>query len=334
MSTQILAQARQTYLQVVPHLFERKNVVACGLGFKIRGLELTDELSLIVSVLRKVPKEALDPKDIVPQQVNGLVTDVVETGCIRAVLPDPRERHRPAMPGLSIGHFSGATGTFGLLVERDSIPYILSNNHVLANCNDAQIGDPILQPGPLDGGTLEDQIAELSEFEPLDFGVKQGECKFTETLAAALNTLAKLGGSQHRLQSIQETQGENLLDAAIARPDDPALVNPAMLGQLVPSGVGMTTLGQQVRKWGRTTGYTEGMVQQIDVTAQVDYNGRMVYFVDQIITSRMSSRGDSGSGILDMEGHAVGLLFAGSERVTLFTPLDRVLAHFNVELVT
>ncbi|MFP4344151.1 MAG: trypsin-like peptidase domain-containing protein [Anaerolineales bacterium] len=334
MSTQILAQARQTYLQVVPHLFERKNVVACGLGFKIRGLELTDELSLIVSVLRKLPREVLDPQDIVPRQVNGLTTDVVETGCIRAMLPDPRERHRPAMPGLSVGHFSGATGTFGLLVEREGSPYILSNNHVLASCNDAQIGDPILQPGPLDGGTLEDQIAELTEFEPLDFGVKQGECQFTETLAAALNTLAKWGGSHHRLQSVQQTAGENRLDAALARPLDPALVNPAMLGQVVPAGVGMTTLGERVRKWGRTTGYTEGTVQQIDVTAQVDYNGRMVYFVDQIITSRMSSRGDSGSGILDMEDNAVGLLFAGSERVTLFTPVNRVLARFGVQLVT
>ena len=48
----------------------------------------------------------------------------------------------------------------------------------------------------------------------------------------------------------------------------------------------------------------------------------------------MSSSGDSGSAILDMERRAVGLLFAGSEHVTIFTPLQRVLDHFGGEVVT
>ncbi len=334
MTIEVSAQTRQTYQQAIPHLFQRKNVIACGLGFKIRGVEFTSELSLVVSVVNKLPKEVLAPGDLVPASVDGLPTDVVETGLIRAVDLDPRARHRPALPGLSIGHMAGATGTFGLLVQREGAPYLLSNNHVIANCNDTPPGAPILQPGPLDGGTPDDQIAELAEFEPLDFGVQAGQCQYTEALASFLNTLARWGGSSHRLQSVQQTPGQNLLDAALARPLSPELVMPSIMGNIIPSGIGMPQLGQRVRKWGRTTGYTEGVIQQIDVVAQVDYNGRGVYFADQIIASRMSSPGDSGSGILDMEGRAVGLLFAGSEHVTLFTPLQRVLTHFGVELVT
>jgi hypothetical protein len=44
----------------------------------------------------------------------------------------------------------------------------------------------------------------------------------------------------------------------------------------------------------------------------------------------MSSPGDSGSSILDMQNRAVGLLFAGSETVTILTPLQHILDHFGV----
>ncbi len=86
-----------------PQLFGRQNVVACGLGYKIRGTEQTQELSLIVSVVRKLPKEELSSKDLVPQTLDGLPTDVVETGYIRAQGSIPRPQ-RPAMPGISLGH--------------------------------------------------------------------------------------------------------------------------------------------------------------------------------------------------------------------------------------
>ncbi|MEC2864095.1 hypothetical protein P9Y72_13915, partial [Bacillus cereus] len=40
----------------------------------------------------------------------------------------------------------------------------------LANSNNANIGDPILQPGPIDGGSdPADRIATLSRFIPITF---------------------------------------------------------------------------------------------------------------------------------------------------------------------
>ncbi len=56
-------------------------------------------------------------------------------------------------------------GTLGCLVKKDHEYYILSNNHVLANENEAYMGDPILQPDPYDGEDLEDRIAYLDKMK-------------------------------------------------------------------------------------------------------------------------------------------------------------------------
>lgn len=334
MDYHILDNARLIYDQVVADLFARRNVVACGLGYKVSGGKRTDTLSLVVSVVQKMAPSELSSKDLIPQRVSGLVTDVVETGRLRVHAEDPRIRRRPAQPGISLGHRDITAGTFGLLVRRAGQAYILSNNHVLADTNAARIGDPIYQPGSADGGTANDRIATLIEFEVIDFGEQPAECSIAEGLASFLNTLARLTGSSHRLQPIRQTPAINLMDAALALPDGPALVAPAILGIGVPAAAAEPLLGQQVQKMGRTTGLTQGTVTQINVTVDVDYGGRKARFVDQIFTSPMSSPGDSGSSILDMNRQVVGLLFAGSERVTIFTPIRRILDRFQVEVVT
>jgi hypothetical protein len=334
MDNQVLS-APDIYRQAVGDLFRRKHVVACGLGYKICGTEQTDTLSLVVSVIRKLPVSELNTEDLIPAAVSGVPTDVVETGRIRAQMPeDCRARRRPSQPGISIGHKEITAGTFGLLVHRQGQAYILSNNHVLANSNVASVGDAIYQPGPADSGTAADQLATLAEYEPLDFGDNPGECRVAQTLANLVNLIARLSGSDHRLEPIRETPGLNLMDAALALPDDPSQVLSEVLGIGIPTGVAEPFLGQTVQKMGRTTRLTQGTVTQINVTVNVDYAGRIARFTDQVFTSSMSNPGDSGSGILDMERRAVGLLFAGSERVTIFTPLQRILTRFNVEVVT
>jgi hypothetical protein len=293
----------------------------------------------MVSVKQKMPASALSAQEIIPQQVEGVPTDVVETGIFRALDPiadtaPQTGRYRPAQPGISVGHYKITTGTLGLLVQRGDTTYILSNNHVLANINDARAGDPILQPGPIDGGTPDDQIATLTEFEPLDFGEQEGSCDVARSAADFLNALASLTGSQHRLQAVQKTPGENLLDAALAQIDAPDIVIPQILGIGTPIGVGEPQLLQTIQKSGRTTGLTQGTVEQIDVTVNVDYNGQQAFFTDQFIAGPMSQPGDSGSAILDQDRNVVGLLFAGSNRATIFTPIQRVLDHFGVTVIT
>lgn len=113
---------------------------------------------------------------------------------------------RPAPGGLSIGHFRISAGTLGVVV-RDRVSgerLILSNNHVLANSNDAQAGDPVLQPGGADGGSVpEDTIAELLRFEPLEFNEAPPTCGIASTMAGVLSGLADLLGSKHRVRAYQ-----------------------------------------------------------------------------------------------------------------------------------
>lgn len=331
MEPQRLNDARQVYSQAIPKLLQRRNVVACGLGYKISHGRRTDKLSFVVSVTEKVPVDALPPQEIVPRTLFGFTTDVVETGLIRALTPiNPKARHRPAVPGTSIGHRDITAGTFGLLVEREGETYILSNNHVLANTNAGEADDPIYQPGPADGGTANDAIATLTEYEPIDFGEASPECQFAELAAKLLNLLARLTGSQHRIQAVRQTSGVNRMDSALAKPDHPDLVRAAVLGLGLPVGVADLELGQSVQKMGRTTGLTQGTITQVDVTVDVDYAGRKARFEDQVFASPMSSPGDSGSTILDMDRRIAGQLFAGSNQVTILTPIQRILDRFDV----
>jgi hypothetical protein len=83
---------------------------------------------------------------------------------------DPTKRQRPAPLGYSIGHPAITAGTLGArVVNASQQVFVLSNNHVLANSNDASIGDAALQPGPFDGGVAADQIGTLFAFKPINF---------------------------------------------------------------------------------------------------------------------------------------------------------------------
>ncbi|MBN1580576.1 MAG: hypothetical protein JXA89_07720 [Anaerolineae bacterium] len=326
-----IAQVKRAYAS---KLFGSKNVVACGIGFKETGGKLTDELCMVVSVSKKLPKTQLTAQDFIPRTLDSVKTDVQEVGIFRALQTGTRDKHRPAMPGISCGHVDVSAGTFGCLVRRGDDLLILSNNHVLANSNKASKGDIIIQPGQYDGGTSSDQIATLEDWVPLNMGAQESTCPWAKAIVELLNVLAKTLGSSSRIAALQEKPAENVVDCAIARPLSPDLVTPAILQIGVPNGVAVGALGMQVQKTGRTTGYTTGKITQVDVTVQVDYDGQMVQFVDQFMATGMSAGGDSGSAMLDMAGNVIGLLFAGSELATLFNPIQAVLDALSVDLVT
>jgi len=334
MNESVIAEISGVKRRHILELLSRRNVIACGIGYKISKGVRTSELSLVVSVTHKVHPSALAPQDLIPKELDGIRTDVVETGIFRAH-QKPTDRWRPVVPpGVSIGHPQVTAGTFGCLVRRADEIFILSNNHVLADLNRARLGDPILQPGAADGGTMDDQIATLAAYIPLDFGTSEPECRLVSWLAQALNWLAGAVGSSHRLQPVRQTPGVNRADAALARPTSPDLVTNEILYIGAPVGVGTATLGTRVQKTGRTTGYTTGTITQIDATVRIDYYGPTALFEGQLIASPMSQPGDSGSAVLDMEEHVVGLLFAGSDAATVINPIDAVLSALDVEIAT
>ena len=324
--------------QVQKKLLKKANVIGVGVGFKEKAGKKTDELALVVLVQEKVPLETLAKKDVVPEEVAGVRTDVKRIGRVVAY-QTPTDRWRPAPPGVSIGHYAITAGTFGAVV-RDAATnelLILSNNHVLANSNDARIGDPILQPGPADGGRdPQDRIADLKRFVKLSFKSSDGggsgsECPLARFISALLNSLAGATGSNTRLQPVM-AQVSNLVDAAVAKPVEDSAIKDEILKIGKVSGTVEATVGMAVKKSGRTTGFTQGTITVVDTTIDVGYGGgRVATFEHQLLSSDMSEPGDSGSLLVDNENRVVGLLFAGSDEVTVFNPADAVMNALNVK---
>ncbi len=314
-------------------LLARDGVVATGVGFKVTAGRRTETPAIICSVTRKRPVAELAAGDVVPPIVAGVATDVIETGRIRAFQP-PTGRFRPAPGGVSIGHRDITAGTLGCLVRKDGEAFILSNNHVLANGNDAQIGDPILQPGPVDGGTVvRDQIATLAAFVPVRFQTPEppSECSFASAVIALLNAGCRAIASRTRYRIVSIQQQENLVDAAIARPLRPTDVEDRIHEIGAITGTAAATIGTAVKKSGRTTGLTSGEIMQIDVTVDVQYGpGQIARFSDQLLAGAMSQGGDSGSAVLDDRNRLIGLLFAGSESTTIINRIEHVFAALGV----
>ena len=63
---------------------------------------------------------------------------------------------------------------------------------MLASSNQAEIGDPILQPGPHDGSRYpDDHIADLAEFVPVNLTGIPSECPIANSTAGFLSGLFK-----------------------------------------------------------------------------------------------------------------------------------------------
>lgn len=345
-------------------LLSKPNVVGVAVGNKNES----GEPSVVVLVSQKKPLAALTAQDVVPSEVNGVKTDVLEIGYPRAY-DSPTGRFRPMPCGISIGHYQITAGTLGAIVTdiQTGEKLILSNNHVLANSNNALVGDPILQPGPIDGGQNPgDVVARLERFVQIRYvddpdvptptppgnggtptpPPTSGGCDILSGVVSVINAIAAALGSQQRVAptsaaSVAKQQGAtasattptNPVDCAVAKPVDPSLITGDYLGIGPVSGIKPAALGMKVRKSGRTTGYTEGTINLLNATVNVAYGDRTARFTGQIITTPMSQGGDSGSLIVDgTENKAVGLLFAGSNLSTIFNPIDAVLAALKVTI--
>ncbi len=323
-------------------LLKRRFVVGAGIGFKNGG----DEKAIVVLVEKKLPLEGLRPQDIIPTAYAAftetfeeyLKTDVIEVGHLVALGDyDPKSRMdvwNPAPGGVSAGHVGVTAGTLGMWVidPTDGTFKGISNNHVFANSNDATKGDPIMQPGPLDDPQSKGYVlGRLDRFVPIHFEGEESECGVAGAVVAATNTVATVSRRQTRLQAVKPAAAKNYCDAALCAPLDASVIDNRILELQHISGVGESQLGESVRKSGRTTGLTSGRVVVMEATVTVDYGGgRTAIFDDQVITTPMSAGGDSGSIIVNSEGFVIGLLYAGSDQVTIYSPWSYVAQELGI----
>jgi len=293
------------------------------------GTAKTDVLEIgfpVAEQLRTPPPARPRQPTGIADVVNGARMPALEEGEFAALAEAEllARKIRPAMGGYSVGHYQITAGTIATCVY-DLLPggttgsppthgigippqyYILSNNHVLANTNAGQVGDPILQPGPYDGGTdPADRIATLTRMVPITL---------EPPTPRAL----------HR----------NLVDAAIAQGQFHDLSREIYWIGYVRGWRRKANIavGNIVQKSGRTTNYTTGRITAINATVDVGYGGgRVGRYFDQIVTTNISAGGDSGSLVLTLGNIAVGLLFAGSSVATIVNQIENVRSLLRVEV--
>ena len=211
-----------------------------------------------------------------------------------------RDRQEVIMGGISGANtnLTGQSGTIGYFCTRKSKwprrkeIHLLSNSHVFADLRKAKVddGDLIMQPSP----------GEAASNRPIGALVNFSELKFDNDL-----------------------KEPNHVDAAIAKLWGPQPHKPvipligAVKGYVAKKDI---EIGEAARKFGRTTGYTEGRIFSIhlDIWIRYDRTGHSAFFQDQFLIepalpkfAKFVVKGDSGSLVVDAEQNAIGLIFAG-----------------------
>lgn len=227
-------------------------------------------------------------------------------------------------------------GTLGALV-RDSSgrQYILSNNHVFAESDQAKIGDTIDQPGLMDGACtpLSDAsskvhpVGTLRAYVPIDSSRSNVDAALASVRPGAINSTGSILELGHLRNGILEAAPPVAGTGEVLKPDN---------------------LGMDVVKSGRTTGLTCSHIGAIDLMVKVNYykdcaETQPYYaktFRHQIAIegANFTDSGDSGALVLDASNaRAIGMYFAGGtngagETLSLVNPIHDVLAELGSAL--
>jgi hypothetical protein len=195
-------------------------------------------------------------------------------------------------------------GTLGALVtDSNGNPYILSNNHVLAESDQARAGDTVVQPALVDlncNPQAGRSVGSLRYVVPLQSRQTNVDAALAAATPAvdATGAILQLGPSVH-----------GVLTAAAPAAGEGEALTAGLLNQL------------RVVKSGRTTGLTCSTVNTVDLSVQVDYyydcaETQRYYtktYVNQIGMpgASFADSGDSGALVMDASNaQPVGLFFA------------------------
>lgn len=193
-----------------------------------------------------------------------------------------------------------STGVWGDDVTEGDIVR-LSNHHVYAMAND--LDTPIIQPGPVDGGSMpDDQTGNCVGYVPLEDGM------VVDAAARDVGTV----GEESTPFDLPEKYGERMYRGDYA-----------------------DLLGETMIKTGRTTGVTEGTLNDVDATFKVNYGEPVgaITVRDNLVTGQMGAPGDSGSPMFHKAtGEAVGKLYAGSPDITIFSKAQNIETELGVQI--
>jgi hypothetical protein len=238
-------------------------------------------------------------------KIQTLTTQVAEP--LASVSPERRGEVIPLVGGISLSAWTPPpyyAGTLGMVTYDGKI---LSNAHVIAmepdTDNFLDLGAAIIQPGSGDGGRSGAQVGTLEDYVPLDF----------------------------------DPDAENYADAAIGSIDGDVDVSYGEQfgegGNYWIEGWTQVSIGDTLRKSGRTTGVTAGQVINTNISVWIEYGNQTARFVDQIAVAQdnwsFAGAGDSGSAV-DKDGELVGLVFAGNEHYVYINKAQHIIDELGI----
>jgi hypothetical protein len=319
-----VVKAMRMQEQITPALMRTTGVVGTAVGADDAG-----------NVVVKVFTESALPENALPAQVGGFRVEQEVTGKFIAYKGSGGGTSHTAKqtPPIQLGTSGGSvtdlangyccSGTLGSLVTKNGVQYILSNSHVFAgdvvsggNGKVAAIGDDVTQPGYVDNNcstSNTNHVADVSSLSTLypPASTPNVDCAIAQVVAGMVNTTGAI----------------------------------LEVGTISHNTVG-ASVGQAVKKSGRTTGLTRSTISGLNATISVGYETECgggsftKTFTGQIIVSNRRSAflnsGDSGSLMVEdvtTNPRAVGLLYAGSSTTAVANPIGSVLSFLGVTMV-
>jgi len=305
-------------------LMTDKNIVGTATG-------LTEDGRLAILVFLKEgtsSQKNVRVTSSIPTDLDGVPVITEVTGEFRAMKSTAVSHTAKQTPPIQLGTSGGwrydlangycCGGTIGSLIKKGTTQYVLSNYHVFwgdivagGNGRVATAGDPVIQPGLIDVGCNAANAQNV----------------------ANLSGTGSLPGANVDVGYAQVIPGMVRTDGAILE-----------VGTISATTVA-ATIGQKVKKSGRTSGLTRTTVYAINGTVTIQYEtecaGAAAFtqtFNNQVILNggRFIQSGDSGSLMVEdvtTNPKAVGLCFAGSSKYGIANRINEVLAWAGATMV-
>ncbi len=294
----------------------QKGVVGTATG-------LDDDGNVVIRVYTTGADSPQIPKTIEGVPVLEVLTGPIYPAQTSPSAPYPRQRlTRPVPIGVSAfsdtaqSSTSCQSGTLGCrLTDANGNVYALSTNHNFAGENSLPLNTtPIVQPSPGDDscqtGIAADQLGDLVAFIKViadNMTTNEVDCAIISTTKKLVNSSTPGGGY-----------------------GDPA--------SITTTSINTASLGQKLQKYGRTTGYTQGLVTGVNVQLTVAYAGGQAIFINQFEVGGagsfavFGSFGDSGALAVDMNKNPIGLVFAADGTNIWCNPITTVLTQLSTEI--
>lgn len=286
-----MAEALEIKKQAEDRLFSIPGVHTVGFGAKLASGRPVGEYAIIVQVARKKSKSELSPEELIPPEINGVKTDVVES-------PPRKVRFAALQGGDEIipthsrgGEVHSNDGTLGCVARsaavNDTAPpdIILSCRHVLYQPDKSgNIGDEVTISSC--SGCCHPTVARVLDGPPIN-----------PDIDAAIARLEP--GTESKAQ-IHGVPVKGILDLL-----DPNLPEPIQLEVM--------SMTYKVYQYGKKSGFTRGVIASIhSTTTDPEHSGQIE--VAPLDRDYFTQVGDSGSVVYNDNNQIVGLHWGGDPK--------------------